>query len=591
MYCPRCGKSVPRTIDHCGHCGEPLKAVDKTFGAYPTRKRVRGGTEYKKSRAWLWILIAVLAIALLAGGVFAVLHLRAPADPEIGTAPNSEQGSSASESPAASGKDPATPAEPAPVQADSLIPMDWLTGHWFYEDGQVPAYYRFYDDGVIEEYSLLYASNPMTGNYEPIYLRLYQSGRYEIHGETIDIDMSASEEAGQSADVSSYSLSYATKEQSEITQWGNAANLPAVTPFLYELDWVDQSDEYEVDLPRCFIVDETFSGLPTLGGRLQPFTLDAQTRAAYAKVVRDCREKCDSQENFTSDYNEHCRTLLADLDGNGMPELLLSYPDTTDWSRKLEVWTCKDGQASQWMKEIWGYDAGGGPNSNAYLVQVDGKTGLVVFSQYGETFTANREWTLYLLGDGGFVQAQQARYTDEADWTEAGEVEYEDLPHTYSWTLDGRSITQGEYEALSWTEISTDPVFRLDPYDYFGPQIGISMTDMIWFLESGAVESPAVSGGDPAPAPASEPLPGLDPDAMLSEEGAIAKAQEYYDTYLDEDDGIELSPNVEGLMDYGDGQPYYIIGFYYSDPGMSTVSKWLELYVYAYTGEVYETEP
>ena len=116
------------------------------------------------------------------------------------------------------------------------------------------------------------------------------------------------------------------------------------------------------------------------------------------------------------------------------------------------------------------------------------------------------------------------------------------------------------------------------------------MTDMIWFLGSGAVESPAVSGRDPAPAPAPEPA-GLDPDAMLSEEEALAKAQAYYDTYLAEDDGIELSPDVFGLMDYGDGPSYYIISFYYASPEMSNVSKWFDLYVDAYTCEVYETEP
>ncbi|HEY71209.1 MAG TPA: zinc ribbon domain-containing protein, partial [Anaerolineae bacterium] len=74
MKCPHCNQEVPEGKEFCGFCGKPIqKKPAETKPPKPEGKR----------RVWLWVLIAVLLVALVVLGViFVPRWLDQPSQPD-----------------------------------------------------------------------------------------------------------------------------------------------------------------------------------------------------------------------------------------------------------------------------------------------------------------------------------------------------------------------------------------------------------------------------------------------------------------------------------------------------------------------------
>ncbi|MGM9553816.1 MAG: S-layer homology domain-containing protein [Faecousia sp.] len=145
-------------------------------------------------------------------------------------------------------------------------------------------------------------------------------------------------------------------------------------------------------------------------------------------------------------YKNECRGRLYDIDGNGTEELIVCFVE--DYKLIYNIWTVLDGKALLLTENVFAYYAGdGAPTNRITLIQYNGKTHLVLYQTYGETFEYTDSWKLYSFSESSIKKEQTARIIKEFDMNGSNQLT------STTYYIDENKTTKSTFEQLAWMQV------------------------------------------------------------------------------------------------------------------------------------------
>ena len=174
------------------------------------------------------------------------------------------------------------------TSSTDAVPMDWLTSQWFEKSIQYVQAFRFYPDGVVEQYYYDYIQDPtfLSAEEHKYGLYLENTGTYSVDRDELNIRINDGD-----PDYSyEFTVRYLRKaDHPEVTNWDTAYGIPEDKWFFYEYGFEHhyEDDGYYYDNAQYLEPRESLAAMPVFGGRMDntsaDFTATLVTDAYYAE--------------------------------------------------------------------------------------------------------------------------------------------------------------------------------------------------------------------------------------------------------------------------------------------------------------------